>query len=899
MQRRLKAHFIRALYTACIALTTSLFAQQVPRSTTEAPPCSPVRDPAYVGFIPSFPDAPAFPELARSLSLGYNQHFALHDPKATIATLTRARADAASARNICADALALYVFALSTEDTNFDGAFALFEEDIKLFQSIHSVAGAAHAEYSLARIFLLRSRLDDALLHYRAAIHGFESVGDTRSALNAEIADVAAMKKPDFPTLLTKVREANFPCLEATLQNSWSDSIHRSNHFDEAMEHAQAAEALYANCPDSRQQRASNQTSMGRMERQQGRALVALEHYRLALQLQQDSGDLSLVPQTYNAMGVAYESISDYTHAIPMYKKGLAVAQDIHSQPLIEFLEGNLAATYARHHQPKLALPLLKNLTATTLSDGQSCTRFGQFGNVYEGTGDLERSLASYVIAVRSCRADRNFDRTFEEGGAQAKVEFKLHRFEDSFGHAMEMLALNEEMREHVIASDAYKQGFNSAHQTRELFDLIIADLTALDRPTQAFEMAEQARSRAFLDLLASHRAAEAAQKPTPTGAQFQKGLIASPEHVTPLTNAAMLDAATRLHSTLLAYWIAKDSLYIWVARPGEAVFEASTPFSSDKLAALVSATHKPQPTLAASLRNWRALYRILIAPIEAHLPPSDGELLTIVPSGPLFALSFPALLAPNGRFLAERYRSHTIPTVGLLSFTQRNAEHANASTSHYLFVNNPARLPLAPDGHPLPLLAGTAVEVDSIVRLLPATQITRLDGRDANPMHLDMSLPTATNLHFATHAILNDADPYASFLALDDADHKGKLTVADIYALHLDVRLVVLSACSTALGKVTGDGVAGMSRAFFYAGAASVLATLWDIADQPTARLIPRFYAALASGQPPSAAIRTAELSMLSDLRHRRIQTRTLAGPVAMPPDPAYWAAFSLTGEP
>ena len=82
-------------------------------------------------------------------------------------------------------------------------------------------------------------------------------------------------------------------------------------------------------------------------------------------------------------------------------------------------------------------------------------------------------------------------------------------------------------------------------------------------------------------------------------------------------------------------------------------------------------------------------------------------------------------------------------------------------------------------------------------------------------------------------------------------------LTTAAVYGLHLHTKLVVLSACSTGRGQITGDGVAGLSRAFLYAGTASVMTTLWDVVDEPTASLMPRFYDGLEKGASRSAALR------------------------------------------
>jgi len=112
-----------------------------------------------------------------------------------------------------------------------------------------------------------------------------------------------------------------------------------------------------------------------------------------------------------------------------------------------------------------------------------------------------------------------------------------------------------------------------------------------------------------------------------------------------------------------------------------------------------------------------------------------------------------------------------------------------------------------------------------------------------------------------------------------------GFLRLYDIYNLNLRADLVVLSACNTALGKeVRGEGLVGLTRAFMYAGAARVVASLWKTEDRATATLMNHFYEGmLVQGQSPAAALRSAQLSMWNDKRWQQ---------------PRYWAAFTLQGE-
>jgi CHAT domain-containing protein len=141
------------------------------------------------------------------------------------------------------------------------------------------------------------------------------------------------------------------------------------------------------------------------------------------------------------------------------------------------------------------------------------------------------------------------------------------------------------------------------------------------------------------------------------------------------------------------------------------------------------------------------------------------------------------------------------------------------------------------------------------------------------------------------------------SFLVLSAGDQSlpgsGRLTVREIYGMDLQTDLVVLSACRTGLGKLSGDGMVGLTRAFFYAGAPSVMATLWDVADEPTSQLISSFYSSLQKDHDKSRALQTAQLRLMRALRAGQVHVDTPVGPVTLPEDPVFWAGFVLQGEP
>lgn len=155
--------------------------------------------------------------------------------------------------------------------------------------------------------------------------------------------------------------------------------------------------------------------------------------------------------------------------------------------------------------------------------------------------------------------------------------------------------------------------------------------------------------------------------------------------------------------------------------------------------------------------------------------------------------------------------------------------------------------------------------------------------------------------MHFAVHGYLDDRFPLNSGLALSmraealPTDHDGLLQAWEIFdALRLDCELVVLSACATGLGQERGgEGLVGLVHAFHYAGAQSVLASLWNVDDQATADLMIGFYRHVRAGLAKDGALRAAQLELIAGHSEAAgVKSPRLAAPY-------YWAAFSLLGAP
>ena len=191
-----------------------------------------------------------------------------------------------------------------------------------------------------------------------------------------------------------------------------------------------------------------------------------------------------------------------------------------------------------------------------------------------------------------------------------------------------------------------------------------------------------------------------------------------------------------------------------------------------------------------------------------------------------------------------------------------------------------------------LPRLPATKQEAEAIMAIVTGGTSMMATGFDADrTVVLSAELGKYKVLHLATHGMVDVENPEMSGIMFSLVNEEGKtkegfVQLHDIYNLNLsNTRVVVLSACETGLGKnVRGEGLVGLSRGFIYAGASTVIASLWKVDDSATSQLMTQFYKGMFEDRlTPSAALRKAKVNMWRQSRYRA---------------PFYWAAFVLQGE-
>ena len=187
-----------------------------------------------------------------------------------------------------------------------------------------------------------------------------------------------------------------------------------------------------------------------------------------------------------------------------------------------------------------------------------------------------------------------------------------------------------------------------------------------------------------------------------------------------------------------------------------------------------------------------------------------------------------------------------------------------------------------------LPFSREEAASIAALAR--PKDMLSATDFAANRSAALGAALADYRVVHFATHGLIDSERPELSGLVLSlvtdrGAPQDGFLRLHDIFNMRLNADLVVLSACQTALGKeIRGEGLVGLTRAFMYAGAPRVVASLWQVSDLATAELMKRFYPGMLQRHlPAAAALRAAQLDMSADPRWA---------------PPYFWAGFVLQGD-
>jgi CHAT domain-containing protein len=762
---------------------------------------------------------------------------------------------------------------------------------LEIYERIGYQIGIGRANLTLSVVADLTGRMPEARTRADQALAAYEAAGDARGRLIATLQVVRVNPRTtEAVALYTKVVdaavEAGDRAVEASALHSWGDYLFGISQFEDSLSTLERAAAAYGSIGDHVAQ-GTVFNSLGRLYRAHGRLDEALAFQMKALAVHERENAAFELIQSLNAVAVVQSMLGHTAASRRYFERALALAEKTSSPRIQDLLRANIAGLWIDEGQFERGASVLEGVLARGL-DSYPSLRYARLAYADLKLGRPDKAVEAALRAVETCRAG-----TAECVAARTRlssVRAATGDYDAALSEVDTALATLEEMRTKLVPADFLRQEF---HRYQEyVYSQAIALKLGKQQTDAALETAELARSRAMLDLLAGRNLrlpGQVSQGPPPAGAA-------------PATAADIAGMAKRLNSVFVLYWLTDDELCIWVVPPDGTTRVRRVPVLRARLTDLVRSTSLDLESEPARPAAWRELYDLLIAPIADALPRAPGALLTIVPDGPLHHLSFAALQDARGRYLLERYAIHYVPAAAVLQFTAP-MRRADSRTGGVLLVADPVLPARSRLDRALPRLPGARDEANAIALLLPRQRVTRLSDAAASEPAVRDAAADRHVVHFATHAVIRDDDPLGSFLALGpgprDGTADGVLTAAEIYTWKLHADLVVLSACRSAGGRITGDGIAAFARAFIYAGTPTLVASLWDVADEPTNRLLPAFYRSWLGGQSKARALRAAQLELLADLRAGRVQLQTAAGSVVLPEHPAFWAGFALIGEP
>jgi len=651
-----------------------------------------------------------------------------------------------------------------------------------------------------------------------------------------------------------------------------------------------------------------------------GEPARAEDRYRQALVLWEQTKHGVGQAYTRNNLGMLYFAARRYDAAAAEYARALELLTaegDLRGIAYVRHNQGDLAAARG---SPAAALQAYEDSLARKRAVDDkygvalTLTRLAQARLL---AGD---AAAAHITAVESLALHHAIgNRTGETAtlAVLSSIASARNQPGEAIRYAASAVSLSEQTRA-AISNDELRTSYFATQQ--DLYARLIALQTAAGQHVDAFETSERSRARVLLDAVAGIRPpaaplaersgverliraavqrhnAKAADELLHRWAAIEARLRAAGQDTTPeparfeTVRQALLTPGT----ALLEYFAGEASGYAWLITP-TSLHTASLP----PLAALDRLTRRYRDALTArasvppeesgSARAARlakadaqvaatagALGDALLRPFAARFRDQRGpraiKRLLIVPDGPLHQIPFAALPLGSG-LLLDHAEVVILPSASLaVQLRAKQTPSGNGPTLTLLAA--PA---FNGSWAPLPM---TALEARAISRLIPGAHL--LTGPAATRAALlKPPLLDASILHLATHARADAGRPALSRIALAAGD---ELTLADIYGLPLHSRLVVLSGCETALGRdVAGEGPVSLSRAFFYAGARTVAASLWNVQDRATAELMRHFYEGLLLRRlTPPAALRAAQLTLRKDARWNHAY---------------YWAPFLVLGD-
>ena len=626
----------------------------------------------------------------------------------------------------------------------------------------------------------------------------------------------------------------------------------------------------------ARSYEAKDLNSMAEIYRELGDLSASVDCCSQALHLYRELGDRVGEANSLNEMGLVHFESHNYDQALECLNESLRMAKEMHVPETIWRCEKNIGDVYAEMNQSDDALQSYRS-SIEVVEGIRKKLELEKFKTSFmESKMEVYETIVSLLMQMD--RKNEAFQ-YIERAKARALVEMLTEaKIDIHKGVGAELLAQEHEIFRNISTIQTGLQN---------------PDLSKNDREDLTRSLHEQEERLEYLQL--------ELRKKNPLYADL---LYPEPYSVERVQRELLRDEDT----VLLEYLLGETRSYVWIIFKGGLEVASLPPREEIERAVrrLLSVISQP-PTHRTFSDQSRQLCTLLIPNNGIGL--SRASNLIIVPDGILFYLPFEALLqsksegsGSKNRFLLEDFDISYAPSASTLDHLQKRRSKREQPMELLILADpcyrreetewEPAKKSTTEDlygGYSFPRLRFSGQEARLIAALYPEQKAKVLLREQAREEEMKIGeLQGCRIVHFATHGVLDEIVPRRSgvVLALDgDPAEDGFLQIHEIFNLRLDADIVILSACQTGLGRLLrGEGMVGLSRAFFYAGASSVIASLWSVNDRSTALLMTHFHENLKNGIDKRSALKEAKLTLLAE-----------GGRLA---HPYYWAPFVLTGD-
>lgn len=781
-------------------------------------------------------------EASALLSLG-EIHDSLGDRQAALGAYREALLVAAEAKDWRSKGTVLNNMALIYSDLGeIDRAIALFEESIKVSEAEGEPEDAASPLNGMALIYDLRAEPLKALAYYQRSLALAQAVKH-RSREAAALINIARV-------------------------------YYSFNQDEQALRANNDAVKVFRAVEDPAGE-ATALANRGAIYNKLKRSGEALDSLNQALELQRASENRAGQAHTLHAIGTVYRASGQLSKALNACNDALALMTAVEERVGEAEVSNELGFIYDIQGNYRQASQYYLRALALTRSTGDlrgEATLLGNLGFLREKQGDLEAAGVLYEQAIDARERVR----------AAARVEeFKTEVADESAGLYTRAILLKAKSGKAAEAFDLSERA-----RARTLLDQLNGARIDMRKSANPELIAQEQSLRFELASLERRLREESAR----AGASEAGALLAErlnqvrqayaeivvrlkanhPEYAElqgySVTSHTDIQRSLGLETTLVSYFVTADKTLVFVLTR-ESLRVVEVPVGEKELQNAIAwfrsfaSLRYPAPVGLKQLDGW------LIAPVRQHIKTSR---VCVIPHGILHQLPFAALYDGKNYF-GEQHTIYYLPAASLLPVIEKRTRKAGTRMLALAQSNATG----------LPALHYVDQEADAIARLYRGKAL--LTGQ-ASKAEFQRLAGDYNILHIASHAELNARSPlFSRILLTPDPNGNQGLEVREIYDLDLShTNLVVLSACETQLGTQSkGDDIVGLNRAFIYAGAATVIASLWKVDDQATGLLMRSFYTHLKRGVSKAEALRMAQ----SETRRQY-------------PNPYYWGAFVLTGD-